>query len=241
MASAFINRWFRNPFLSPRISRANMKKLAAYTLNALETPKQPAGAPNTTALAAALRPLYQSFDENLGSGATAAARQQGGTISAEDAFEQLRSWPAEAARRFILPKFTETTAVYREFFPEGRSAFSQATRKSIVTDMRAFIAAGLEHAPDISEEVATTAQSRLDAYLAAEQQQGQAKKAKKDGGQAIKADQRALAVVLLRCYATLLAAFADNPEQAATYFDLSMLPSKPKAAKADKAKLETVV
>ncbi len=231
MASPFKNR-FKNFFLSKSISRENMKKLVAGHLDALDAATQPAGAPDTAAMAAALRPLHDKFESGLGSGGASLAERQGDTITVEATFEALKAYPAEAARRYILPEYDEKSAVYKEFFPQGRTAFSGASQKSIGTDMRAFITTAQKYQKEVGAVAATRAQELLTAFEQADAIQGQTDKATKDGRQAIKADQRALAVLLFANYGTLLTAFAQDPTQAATYFDFSALPStdKQKAA-----------
>lgn len=228
---AYENR-FKNFFLSPRISRPTMKALAAYTLAAEEAPTPPAGAPDTTKLAKELRPLYEKFDASLGSGATAKATRQDGTVDVDASFNALKAWPAEAARRFIMPQFAEGTGAYTAFFPEGRTAFSQASRKKIGTRMVAFIAAAEKYADKIGPETAAQAKTLLAAYTADELTQGKAKKKTKDGSAAIGTDQRALAVVLFKHFGTFIAAFPEQPEKAAQYFDLSLIPEP--ASKTDK-------
>lgn len=222
---AYENR-FKNFFLSPRISRPTMKALAAYTLAAEEAPAPPAGAPDTAKLAQELRPLYEKFDASLGTGATAKATRQDGTVEVQDSFEALKAWPAEAARRFIMPQFAEGTGAYTAFFPEGRSAFSQASRQKIGTRMAAFIAAAEKYADKIGPDTAAQAKTLLAAYTADELAQGKAKKKTKDGSAAIGADQRALAVVLFKHFGTLIAAFPEQPEKAAQYFDLALIPER---------------
>lgn len=227
---AFENR-FTNFFTSARISRAIMKALAGATLAAEEAPTHPAGAPDTRALAQELRPLYEKFDVTLGAGAAAQAARQTETEDVGGSFGALKAWPAEAARRFIMPKFAEGTGPYLAFFPEGRTAFSQASRKKIGTRVLAFIAAADTYAAEVGPETAAQARQLLTAYNADELAQGKAKKSTKDGGLAVAADQLALAVVLFKHYGTFLAAFPDHPERAAAYFNLALIPNakrKPK-------------
>lgn len=229
---AYENR-FKNFFTSPRISRPTMKALAAYTLAAEEAPAPPAGAPDTAKMAKELRPLYEKFDGSLGTGASAKATRQDDTVGVDASFEALRAWPAESARRFIMPQFAEGTGPYTAFFPEGRTAFSQASRKKIGTRMAAFIAAAEKYTTEIGPETAAQAKTLLAAYTADELTQGKAKKQTKDGSTAIGTDQLALAVVLFKHYGTLIAAFPDQPDRAAKYFDLSRIPeSTSKTAKA---------
>ncbi len=228
MASPYKNR-FKNFFLSKSISRENMKKLVADHLDALDATTQPAGAPDTAAMAARLRPLFDKFETGLGSGAATQAQRQSETTTVGGAFEALKAYPAEAARKYIMPEHEEKSAVYKEFFPQGRTAFSGASQKSIGTDMRAFIATATKHVGTVGATVATRAQELLTAFEQADATQGQADKATKDGRQAIKADQRVLAVELFANYGALLTAFAAAPEQAATYFDFSGLPSTSKS------------
>lgn len=228
---AYENR-FKNFFTSPRISRATMKALAAYTLAAEEAPAPPADAPDTTKLAKELRFLYEKFDVSLGTGASAKAARQDGTVGVQDSFEALKAWPAEAARRFIMPQFAEGTGAYQAFFPEGRTAFSQSSRKKIGTRMLAFITAAEKYTTQVGPETAAQATTLLAAYNADELTQGKAKKQTKDGSTAIGADQLALAVVLFKHFGTLIAAFPETPAKAAQYFDLALIPES--ASKKDK-------
>jgi len=227
MSSPFKNR-FKNFFLSKNISREAMKQLAGDHLDALEAPKQPAKAPDTAAMAAELRPLYDAFQAGLGTGAAGVAQKQGATTVQDTAFTTLTAYPARAARQFIMPKFEENSAPYEEFFPQGRAAFTTASHKNIGTRMKAFIIAAKKYQGEIGAEVATTAQALLTAFEQAGAAQGKADKATKDSSQAIRADQQALAVLLFAHYGTLIAAFAENPEQAEAYFNFSILPSNKK-------------
>ncbi|UYZ61964.1 hypothetical protein [Hymenobacter weizhouensis] len=228
MSSPFKNR-FRNFFLSKRISREAMKQLAGAHLDALEAAQQPTGAPDTAAMAQRLRPLYEQFAVGLGSGAATLAQRQGHTTTVGAAFEALRTYPAEAARKYILPAYEEGSAVYREFFPQGRTAFSGASQKTIGTAMRAFIATARKYEQQVGATVAARAQELLTAFEQADDAQGQTAKATKDDSTAIQADQRRLAVLLFAHYGTLLAAFAEDPAQAAAYFDFAPLPATRKA------------
>ncbi|WP_210513635.1 hypothetical protein [Hymenobacter terricola] len=220
---AYQNR-FTNFFTSARISRPTMKALAAYTLAAEEAAAQPTGAPDTKALAKELRPLFEKFDGTLGTGAAAKATRQDETIGVGTSYDALRAWPAEAARRFIMPQYAEGSGPYAAFFPEGRTAFSQASRKKIGTRIAAFIAAADTYATQVGPETATEARRLLAAYNADELAQGKAKKTTQDGSAAIQADQLALAVVLFKHFGTFIAAFAAQPTQAAAYFNLALIP-----------------
>ncbi len=137
-----------------------------------------------------------------------------------------------ATKRITVPSIVEAPVrgdrlvmVTAYDFPQGRTAFSGASQKSIGTAIRAFIIAARQHEATVGATVAARAQELLAAFEAADVAQGQAAKITNDGRQAIKADQRALAVLLFANYGSLLSAFAADPAQAATYFDFTKLPS----------------
>lgn len=233
MASPFKKR-FRNFFLSKTISRETMKQLVGDHLDALEAAQQPGDAPDTAAMAATLRPLYEQFQVGLGTGRATTAERGSHTGSVGSTFEALKTYPAEVARKYILPTHDEKSAVYKEFFPQGRTAFSGASQKSIGTDIRAFILTSRKYAALVPAAAVTELQTRLKAFEDADTEQGKTAKLTKEGNQAIGKDQKKLAVHLFANFGTLISAFAAEPEKAEPYFNLSLLPStqrkKPKAA-----------
>ena len=224
MASPFKKR-FQNFFLSKSISRETMKQLVGDHLDALEADKQPEGAPDTAVMAARLRPLYEQFQTGLGTGKAGLAARGNQTTSVGDAFEALKSYPADIARVHIAPKHAEGSAIYNEFFPQGRTAFSKASQKTIGTLVRAFLETAAKYDKVVPAEAVTELRARLKAFEDASTEQGKTAKKTKDGSQAIGKDQRALGVLLFANYGTLISAFAENPAQAEPYFDLSVLPS----------------
>ncbi|RTQ45798.1 hypothetical protein EJV47_23465 [Hymenobacter gummosus] len=231
MASPFKKR-SRNFFLSKSISRETMKQLVGDHLDALEADEQPAGAPDTKAMAAKLRPLYEQFQVGLGTGKAGLAARGNQTTSVGEAFEALKSYPAEIARVHILPKHDEKSAVYKEFFPKGRTAFSGASQKAIGTDIRAFILTARKYAELVPAAVVTELQTRLKTFEDAGTEQGKAEKINKDGRQAIGKDQKALAVHLFANFGAFIHAFAAEPEKAELYFNLGALPAKQQKKKA---------
>jgi hypothetical protein len=237
MASPFKKR-FQNFFLSKTISRETMKQLVGDHLDALEAPTQPDGAPDTAAMAAKLRPHYEQFQVGLGTGRATTAERGSHTGSVGSTFEALKSYPAEVARKHILPTHEEKSAVYKEFFPRGRTAFSGAAQKTIGTDIRAFILTARKYAELVPVAAVTELQTRLKAFEDADAGQGQAAKLTKEGSQAIGKDQRRLAVYLFANFGALISAFAAEPEKAEPYFNLALLPSKQrKKSKPDAATL----
>ncbi|TGE21467.1 hypothetical protein E5K00_14370 [Hymenobacter aquaticus] len=224
MASPFKNR-FKNFFLSKSISRESMKKLVADHLDALEAAQQPAGAPDTAAMAARLRPLFEQFQVGLGSSAASQAQRGTHTGSVADTLEALRNYPAEIARVHILPKHDDKSATYREFFPQGRTAFTTASQKTIGTLVRAFAETADKYAAVVPVAAVAELQKRLKNFEEASTRQGKVVKVTKDGSQAIGKDQRALGVLLFAHYGALVSAFAETPAQAEPYFDFSVLPA----------------
>ncbi|RAK68069.1 hypothetical protein [Hymenobacter edaphi] len=224
MASPFKKR-FRNFFLSKSISRETMKQLVGDHLDALDADKQPEDAPDTAAMAARLRPLYEQFQVGLGTGRAVTAERGSHTGSVGSAFDALKSYPAEVARVHILPKHDEKSAVYKEFFPKGRTAFSGASQKSIGTDIRAFMLTARKYDALVPAAAVAELQTRLKAFEDADTDQGKVAKQTKEGNQAIGKDQKKLAVHLFANFGTLISAFAAEPEKAEPYFNLSLLPS----------------
>lgn len=227
MASPFKKR-FKNFFLSKSISRETMKQLVADHLDALEADQQPDGAPDTTAMAARLRPLYEQFQVGLGTSKAGLAARGNQTTSVGDAFEALKTYPAEIARVHIAPKHDEKSAIYSEFFPQGRTAFTIASQKTIGTLIRAFLLTAAKYDKVVPAEAVAELSTRLKTFEDAGTEQGKTAKITKDGSQIIGKDQRALAVLLFANFGTLISAFAADPAQAEPYFNLSVLPTRPR-------------
>lgn len=221
---------FRNWFLYLVVSRQNLKAVARYTVQALEQ-----DGPLFKTQLDRLRPLYEGFDAGLTTSAGASAGRGSQTLLADTVFDLVQQFMKRAYKRNFAALEEDNPALFKEFFPAGRTEFSSASRKGMGTAFARFVQTLTEHKADVpgGADLLKAAQPLAEQYTEARDAQAARKKQVKSASTNLDADETDLLVELFGAYTALLAHYYKTPERAATYFDFSMLPhNQPEAAEA---------
>ena len=215
------SRKFRNWLLHLVVSRQDLKAITGYTLQAL----QQDGNQWQTKIDL-LQPLYNSFDTGLVGQAGASAGRGSQTLLAETAFGLVKQFMKRAYKVNFAALEETAPELFKEFFPEGRSQFSGASRQTMGTAFAAFVKTLTLHKDDVPQGTALLkdAVSLNAQYTLARQNQDKRKKQVKTAGTDLDADETDLLTELFGVYAALLAHYYKTPERAAEYFDFSVLP-----------------
>ena len=224
------NTKFRNWLLYLEVSRQNLKAIAGYTIQAL----QQDGAQWQPQLAR-LRPLYDGFDANLTSQAGSSAGRGSQTLTAETVFGLIKQFMKRAYKKNFAALEEDNPALFKQFFPAGRTEFSSASRKGMGTAFARFVATLTEHKADVPGGAAllTAAQPLAEQFTLARQAQNARKKQVKSASSDLDTDETDLLVELFGAYTALLAHYYRTPERVATYFDFSVLPRSQRQPEAD--------
>lgn len=212
---------FRNWLLYLVVSRQNLKAIAGYTIQALEQDgKQFQPQLNL------LQPLYDGFDANLTTQAGASAGRGAQTLTADTVFGLVKQFMKRAYKKNFAALEEDKPALFKEFFPAGRSEFSSVSRKGMGTAFARFVQTLGEHTADVpgGADLLKAAQPLAEQYTLARKAQASRKKQVKSASSDLDADETDLLVELFGAYTALLAHYYKTPERVETYFDFSVLP-----------------
>ena len=197
---------FRNWLLYLVVSRQNLKAVAGYTIQALRQDGK-----QFQPQLDLLQPLYDGFDASLTSSAGASAGRGSQTLLADTVFGLVKQFMKRAYKLHFAALEETNPALYKEFFPAGRSEFSDATRKSLGTNQAA-VPGGAA--------LLTDARTLAGQHTAARTTQDERKKQVRTASTTLATDETDLLVEL---FGALLAFHYRTPEKVADYFDFSML------------------
>ena len=182
-----------------------------------------------------LQPLYDGFDTGLTARAGASAGRGSQTLTADSAFGLIQQFRERAYKENFAALEEDNPALFKQFFPAGRSEYSSASRKGMGTAFARFVATLNGHKADVPDgaNLLKAAQSLAEQYTLARQAQDARKKQVKSASTDLDADETDLLVELFGAYTALLAHYYKTPERAETYFDFSVLPRGPRQPAAD--------
>ena len=230
LPSKLFSSKFRNWLLYLVVSRQNLKSIAGYTIQALEQDGK-----QFQAQLDRLQPLYDGFDTGLTARAGASAGRGSQTLTADSAFDLIKQFMKRAYKKNFAALEEDNPALFKQFFPAGRSEYSSASRKGMGTAFARFVATLNAHKADVPDgaNLLKAAQPLAEQYTQARQAQDARKKQVKSASTDLDADETDLLVELFGAYTALLAHYYKTPERAETYFDFSVLPRGPHQPAAD--------
>ena len=228
--SKLFSRKFRNWLLYLVVSRQDLKSVFSYTLTALKQD----GARWQEKIDL-LQPLYDGFDAGLVTNAGAAAQRSGQSLQADTVYRLIKTFMKKAYRKNFAALQEDNATLYEEFFPQGRSEYSDASRQTMGTAFPRFIGVLASHVGAVPNGAAllTDAQALAAKWKTARTEQDERKKQVKTSGTILDADETDILIELFGTYATLLAAYYKTPERAMDYFDFSVLPRSQRQSEAD--------
>jgi len=212
---------FRNWLLYLVVSRQDLKAIAGYTLQALRQ-----DGPRFQPQVALLQPLYDGLDTGLTARAGAGAARASHTLLAETVFGLIKQFMKRAYKRNFAALEEDNPTLYKEFFPAGRSEYTNASRQSLGTVFDRFIETltARQAAVPGGAALLPEAQALAQQYATARQAQDERKTLVKTASTGLDADETDLLTELFGAYAALLAHYYRTPERVADYFDFSVLP-----------------
>ena len=230
--SKLFTRKFRNWLLHLVVSRQDLKSIAGSTLTALKQD----GAKWQTKIDL-IQPLYDGFDAGLVGRAGATAGRGSHTLQADTVFGLIKRLMKKAYKVHFAALEETNAELFKEFFPEGRSQFSQATRQTMGTAFPAFVQTLKDHVAAVPNGAVLLADAQALAadWKEARKVQDARKKQVKTTSTDLDADETDLVIELFGVYAALLAEYYRTPERALDYFDFSVLPRSQRQSEADSA------
>ena len=206
---------FENFFTNLRLNRNQFADMAAFTRQALQQDGNAALGDAAKALDAALSAYRATHASQL------SGEGQAATVTLGQAVTDFKAYVKKMERKVINPAYEPGSPDLLAIFPKGRAGLTKSSQAGMEDAFTAFLAA-LDARPTVFTSPQRTEGRAVLAALSAALRlaDGMAKTADTqrldlhDGRQAT-------CLALFRAYATLLLAFAEQPERVAAYFDFS--------------------
>lgn len=225
--------FLKNPFLSKKLSQANLDKLTKAHLSSLQAANKNG---SFKALIADTQQVYDAFLVQVSTQSSSQTEKEGKTISVKAMAGQVRKFITTEEKN-ITYQFTKGSADYQDFFPRGLTEYSKAGVDTLVLLFERFVKAYEKQAPKLGDDRAKKARQLCEAYRDARKTQVDKKETIRDLAD-VKADQRTrLAIQLYHNLGLLITLNAAQPELINNYFNFSFLSrSKPRTTEAIPAK-----
>ncbi|WP_046245806.1 hypothetical protein [Hymenobacter terrenus] len=215
--------YFDNPFLALRMARPAYKAQAEY---ALRSGREAALGAAFAPLLAELETAIAGFDENLTDSRQSTA---GGT----DAFRQARTewleFVDDAMKDYVTPKLRKLP-IYADFKKFGKSKLAALPQPELLTTSKALVALYLAQQAALGTDLATGAQAKYAALVAADDSRDTQDANIADARLDLTDDRAAIARAQRRFKAQLELTF-DSPEKVYSFFDFSASKEAKKARK----------
>ena len=217
---------FENFFLNLRLNRDQFADMAAFTLQALEqggTPFKAAAEALATALAG-----YRTTHVGQLSGAA-----HGAVLTLAQALTDFKDYLKKVERKFVVPTYDAGSADIAAIFPKGRGGLAKASQVEVEDAFVAFLNE-LDARPTVfpsplrKEGREGILPNLADALKRADTQTTTTDTQRID----LHDGREATCLALFRAYAALLLEYADQPQRAAAFFDLSKAGRQKAASKA---------
>ena len=223
-----ISHHLKNPFANPKISEDNFGKIALANLERLKTNNQDG---QFTTQIEATQPLYDTYKESVSDEAYEKALREGKTISVGVAIKGMKHFVSRK-EGVIADVFDGKPEIYEQFFPQGLTEYSNATKGNIDMLFKRFADACAAHAVELGDELAADALAMYNNYVKIRESQlgaiGEVKELDSEADVARKVLATQLFVNLL----SLLIIFKEDTQRVKDFFDESMF-HKPKEEEDD--------
>ena len=215
-----ITRFFENHLEHRSISGEELRQFAEDHLGKLRAlPDAPAV---ITALTAPTQAAFDAFDEKLSARTTLQASQSGGTITKDEALQQIRTTVRQHEGR-IRDKFAKGSAPYAEFYPQGLGEYNRARMGQVTGLLARLVSAAEKHQAVLGPELLAEFQGLKTAFASARDGQVDTKGDLAQARAGVKATRTALELQLGRNILAIASHHLGQPESAATYFNQSLL------------------
>ncbi len=174
---------------------------------------------------------HQNFKNSLGLVATDSALKKSGTISRQDAFDEVLDFirRKEGVIKDLFPKGSPS---YTEFYPAGLTEYSKAGVEGIKNLLVRYVAAFAKHKEQLGGQLVMDIIGLQKLYNDARDEQVDVKTTNKSSITLVRETRKALTMQLTRCLLQIASYTLENPEAFNSYFNFSLLEvdnDKPKA------------
>ena len=223
-----LSRLFENLFDEPQISAEELRSFAEDHLGKLR-----AQGSSFAAMLTATEGAYGPFDESLSVRAEQIGALGGNTVSKNQVLQLFRTKIRQRRGR-VLDAFGESSAEYREIFPQGLSYYTKATMETVSQRLDYAVEKFTKYQAQLGAPLVTEFTELRASFNAARDGQVEDKGSVGQARDAVRTTRTALELQLTDNVLALAKQFKGQPEKAAVFFDQSKLedPSQSQATDA---------
>lgn len=209
----------KNLFRSKELSRNEINLFTVdliSRLNTIQNPVLPEADKNL------LISLHHDFANTYGELATRHAVQKGGTISRQEAYDNVLAFIIKEEGT-IKSTFGKKSPAYTEFYPQGLTGYYGATVEGIKILLFSYSAVAAKYAAQLPANFISTLTGLQTAYINARDTQVVSKSNKRSAQTALQQNRKALTQHLSKCVLIIAAHSIDNEAAFNSYFNFGLL------------------
>lgn len=171
---------------------------------------------------AILETVYQKFKEGLGELSTTSAFQKGGTISKQDAYDDVLDF-IRTKEGTIKGIFKKGTAAYTEFYPQGLTQYNNASVEGMKVLLVGFAATADKYKVQLGAAFITQLTDLQTAYVNARDEQVDKKSDNSTTQSRLRESRKELTLQLTKCVLGIAMNTLENEAAFTSYFNFSLL------------------
>jgi hypothetical protein len=206
-------------FKSKEFSR---NELDLFTVDLISRLKAMPSAVVSAANIALLETNYQNFKDGLGKLATEGAVQKGGTITRQDAYDDVIDF-IRRHEGLVKSKFGKQSAAYLAFYPQGLTEYGEAKVEGLTNLLVRYVAAATKYKAELGADFETEIQNIQSQYINARSGQVDDMANTKSTQSQIRESRKTLTVFLTKLVLLVAAELVEKPEQFNSYFNFGLL------------------
>lgn len=206
-------------FKSKEFSR---NELDLFTVDLISRLKAMPSAVVSAANIALLETNYQNFKDGLGKLATEGAMQKGGTITRQDAYDDVIDF-IRRHEGLVKSKFGKQSAAYLAFYPQGLTEYGEAKVEGLTNLLVRYVAAATKYKAELGADFETEIQNIQSQYINARSGQVDDMANTKSTQSQIRESRKTLTVFLTKLVLLVAAELVEKPEQFNSYFNFGLL------------------
>jgi hypothetical protein len=212
-------RFIKDQFESDTFSRNELNLFTAELIGRIAKILNPA---LSQAQIDKLVDIHTRFVAEYGKLVTKSAVQLGGTISREDAYDDVIDF-IKQQEGAVKAKFGKNTAQYVEFYPAGTTEYHAATVEGLKILLTRYVAAATKYKTELGADFLTEITALETAYTNARDGQVGDKSANKTTQAKLRAIRKELTLHLTKCLLVIASETLENENDFLSYFNFGLL------------------
>lgn len=212
-----IERFFGNLFDDRDVSSEELRSFAEDHIGKLTT----AGAPYA-AMKTATEAVFAPFDEALGERAEQIGSLGGNTVTKNDVVQLVRTKIRQRRGR-VVDAFGDTSAEYREIFPQGLTYYTRATMETMAQRLDYAVEKFTKYQAQLGADLVAEFEGLRTQFAAARDEQVDDKGAVSQARGRVRETRTALELQLTDNVLVLAREYKARPEKASEFFNQSLL------------------